>query len=245
MRNIKLVVEYDGSDFSGWQFQPNAVTVQGELERSLSRLTQNQVKLTAAGRTDAGVHALGQVANFHTNSHLPVETIRRGGNAMLAKSIRILLADDVSESFSARFSARARTYRYVISKWPKAVGRMYSWHCHYKLNIDPMQRACKSILGENDFEAFCQAGAQLDHYRCNVKSAAWFEKDDDLIFEVTANRFVHNMVRILVGTFVEIGRGKRVAEDMRIILQSKDRKQAGPTVPAHGLFLVSVEYSDI
>lgn len=244
MRNIKLVVEYDGSDFSGWQFQPNAVTVQGELKRSLSTLTQSEVKLTAAGRTDAGVHALGQVANFHTNSQLPLQTIKRGGNALLPGSIRILSVDEVSESFSARFSARARKYRYVISKRPRAVGRMYSWFCPYKLNVGPMQHACNFILGENDFKAFCQAGAQLKHYRCNVSSAVWFEKDDDLIFEVTANRFVHNMVRILVGTFVEIGREKRDPEDMPTILESKDRKQAGPTVPAHGLFLVSVEYSD-
>ncbi|NIA28607.1 MAG: tRNA pseudouridine(38-40) synthase TruA [Actinobacteria bacterium] len=244
MRNIKLVVEYDGSDFSGWQYQPNAVTVQGELERSLSNLTQSKVRLTAAGRTDAGVHALGQVANFHTNSQLPAETIKRGGNAMLAKSIRIVSADEVSESFSARFSARVRKYRYVISKRPKAIGRMYSWFCPYKLNVDPMQQACTFILGENDFEAFCHAGAKLEHYRCNVLSALWFEKNDDLIFEVTANRFVHNMVRILAGTFVEIGRGKRTPEDMQAILESKDRKQAGATVPAHGLFLVSVGYFD-
>ncbi len=245
MRNIKLVVEYDGSDFSGWQFQPNVITAQGELERSLSHLTQSQVKLIAAGRTDAGVHALGQVVNFHTNSHLPVETIRRGGNAMLPKSIRILFAVEESQGFSARFSATARTYRYVISKKPRAIGRMYSWYCPYKLSVDPMQRACKFILGEKDFGAFCQAGAQLNHHRCNVKSAAWLEKKDDLIFEVTANRFVHNMVRILVGTFVEIGRGKRTPEEMALILESKDRRVAGPTVPAQGLFLVSVEYPDI
>lgn len=244
MRNIKLVVEYDGSDFSGWQFQPNAVTVQGELERSLAQLTQSQVKLTAAGRTDAGVHALGQVANFHTNSRLSAEIIRRGGNALLVRSIRILDAQDVSDSFSARFSAKARTYRYVIAKRVRAVGRMYAWYCPYKLNVDFMQRACEFILGENDFQAFCQTGAQLDHYRCNVMSAAWIEKDDDLVFEITANRFVHNMVRILVGTFVEMGRGKRKSEEMTTVLESGDRRMAGPTVPALGLFLVAVEYVD-
>jgi tRNA pseudouridine38-40 synthase len=242
MRNIKLVLEYDGTDFNGWQFQPDQRTVQGEVEAGLSRLTQETVKTFCAGRTDTGVHALGQVINFHYQGRLPVQTLLLGGNALLPRDVRILAAEEVAENFHSRYSARSRRYRYHISTETCAVGRQYCWYLPQALDVNAMDLAVQDLLGEHDFESFCQAGSGLDHYRCFVQAVAWRRQDRQIVFDITANRFVHNMVRIIVGTSVNIGRGYTSASAMKQILNEKDRKTAGPTVPAHGLFLVQVGY---
>ena len=242
MRNIRLVLEYDGTDFSGWQCQPELRTIQGEVERSLSQVTQEKIKLTTAGRTDTGVHALGQVANFFTKSRLPVETFKRGGNAVLPKDIRILDASQVSDTFNSRFSAKARHYHYIIRKTPFAIGRSYAWYIRQALDVPTMNSACKFLVGENDFQSFCQAGANVTHYRSNVLYAKWTENNEQITFEIGANRFLHNMVRILVGTFVDLGKHKLTVNDISSIIEEKDRRVAGQTAPALGLFLVRVEY---
>ena len=242
MRNIKLIIEYDGTDFCGWQRQPNVPSVQQEIERSLSQITQQDVKLTTAGRTDTGVHAVGQVANFQTASELTTDVFIRGGNALLPASIRLKSAEEVDLDFNARYSAKSRQYRYLINKKPIALGRQYSYYLQDELNVDAMNKACEHLIGEHDFEAFCQAGALLDHYRCNVKFAKWEIVNNGLVFEIKANRFVHNMVRIIVGTCLRVGRLKIEPIEMLNILNSKDRKQAGATVPPHGLCLIKVEY---
>jgi len=242
MRNIKLVIEYDGAEFFGWQSQPNVRTVQDELERSLASITQQAVKLKSAGRTDTGVHALGQVANFCTESLLPTETFMRGGNALLSRDVRILSAAEVDLSFSARFSARSRSYRYVISKQPTAISRNFSWYLSAPLNVEAMRDASQVLLGENDYQSFCQAGVNLSHYRCNVLRVSLTEEESCIVFEITANRFLHNMVRIIMGTLVEVGQGKITPEDVKRILLARDRRHAGVTAPAQGLFLVSVNY---
>ena len=242
MRNIKIIIEYDGTDFYGWQIQPNVKTVQGEIERSLSQITQSEIKLTASGRTDTGVHATGQVTNFKSDTDLTLTSIVKGGNALMPYSIRIQSAEEVGLRFHSRFDAKSRRYRYLINALPIAIGRQYSWYYPHELDLEEMNIACSHLLGDNDFKAFCQSGAQLDHYRCNVKSAHWTNKEKNLTFEIEASRFVHNMVRIIVGTCLDVG-GKRINPDfVKEILLSKDRKNAGTTVPAHGLCLVAVEY---
>jgi len=242
MRNIKLTVEYDGTDFCGYQVQVNDRTVQAELERSLSMLTDETVRLTAAGRTDSGVHARGQIVNFKTESRLPLDVFVRGGNTRLPKDVRILKAEHVADDFNARASAKRRTYRYFVTKRNRAVGRQYAWYYWNSLDVKKMNAACTDVLGVHDFQSFCQAKAVVDHYLCDVRYAFWRETEHELIFEICANRFLHNMVRTLVGTMVEMGDSRLQSASMPQILAGRNRSAAGATAPAHGLFLEKVEY---
>ncbi|MBN2413621.1 tRNA pseudouridine(38-40) synthase TruA [candidate division KSB1 bacterium] len=242
MRNIKLEIEYDGTNFCGWQIQTNVRTVQEELEKALTQLTREKIRVYCAGRTDSGVHALGQIVNFKTESRLPEYVFQVGLNGILSKDIRVINAEEAEDDFNSRFSAKSRTYRYDIITRPVAVGREYAWYFKKKLNMAKMQDASSLIIGSHDFKSFCQAGADVNHYLCDVFEAAWLEIDDKLIFNITANRFLHNMVRILVGTFVKIGTGSINVDDMKHILKAKNRIKAGPTAPPHGLFLVKVFY---
>jgi len=242
LRNIKLTIEYDGTDFCGWQIQASDRTVQEEIERSMSMLIDSPVRITGAGRTDSGVHALAQAANFKTDSELPLDVFVRGGNSRLPHDVRIVSAEEVADDFSARYSAKSRLYRYVITKRQKAVGRRYCWYYWNPLNIEKMNAACTAILGTQDFQSFCQAKAEVDHYLCDVHYAFWRETKDELVFEIRANRFLHNMVRILVGTMVEIGDARLQSSTMVEILAARNRAAAGATAPAPGLFLVEIEY---
>jgi len=242
VRNIKLTLEYDGSGFCGWQYQPGQRSVQGELESALGQLVQSKTTVIAAGRTDSGVHALGQVANFHTLSVLPAATFVRGANALLPPDVRVLAAAEVAESFNARYDALSRAYRYRISTRPRAVGRQYTWHLPRPLDLEAMAAGAAALLGEHDFVSFCQSGSGLEHHRCHVYAARWRREGDELIFEIRANRFVHNMVRIIVGTCVEIGCRARQPGAVAEILAARERSAAGRTAPAHGLFLLQIFY---
>ena len=241
-RNIKLIIEYDGTEFCGWQKQLNDRTVQEEVERSLSLLTGESVKTIAAGRTDSGVHARGQVVNIKTESQLPISAFIRGGNSRLPGDVRIVSAESVDEDFNARYSAVRRYYRYYISKRQRAVDRQYSWYYWSELNVHTMQKAAQYILGSQDFKSFCQKNALVEHYICEVYKARWLQFDEYICFEICANRFLHNMVRTLVGTMVEIGAGKMLPERMQDVLSARDRACAGSTAPALGLFLEKVDY---
>ncbi|HNR66796.1 MAG TPA: tRNA pseudouridine(38-40) synthase TruA [bacterium] len=241
-RNIKLTLEYDGSDFCGWQIQPNLRTVQGEVEKAICGLTGQMVRVITAGRTDTGVHARGQVINFLSDSRLSCAVFVRGLNALLPPDVRVLAAEQAPDDFNSRFSARQRTYRYSLCTRPFAIGRKYAWTVPCVLDLLAMQEASKWLLGEQDFRAFCHAGADVNHYRCRVTAADWLTAGDQLYFVIRANRFLHNMVRIIVGTCVEIGRGRWRPDDMALIIASGDRCQAGPTAPAHGLTLESIDY---
>ncbi len=242
MRNILLTLEYDGTHFSGWQRQPKARTVQQVVEEALARLLQESVTLFTAGRTDAGVHALAQNANFKTKSKLGLKTLHRGANALLSDDVRVITVERVDEDFHARFSALQRHYRYIISKRQLAIGRQYAWYCPYALEIEYMRKACQYVLGEQDFRSFCKANSDVDHHRCRVFSAEWQESGEELIFFIAANRFLHNMVRTLVGTFVNIGRRKNSPLYMLNVLNARDRRCAGPTVPPYGLYLEKIIY---
>jgi len=242
MRNIKLLIEYDGTDFVGWQWQPKGRSVEAELRRSLKQLLQEQPKIFGAGRTDSGVHALGQVANFKTGSALKLTQIRDGLNYYLSHDIRILKSDEVADDFHARYSAKSRLYRYVISRYQPAIGRQYVWFYKPALDFSLMKQATSFLLGNHSFRAFSRPNPKEVHYRCRVQEAEWKENGSRLIFEIRANRFLHNMVRIIVGTLLEIGRGRNSPEVILNMLREEDKAWAGPAVPPQGLFLVKVEY---
>lgn len=242
MRNIKLTLEYDGTDFCGWQWQPKGRTVQGTLQSSLKKLLQESPTVIAAGRTDAGVHALGQVVNFKTKSILDLNSIRLGLNSFLPRDVTILEAEEEDEKFNARFDAVKRMYRYVITKRPRAVGRQYSWYCKFNLDLDKIKNASEFLIGEHVFSAFSRADDEETHYLCNVESVQWQETKDEIILEICANRFLHNMVRIIIGTMVEVGRGRLAPEEIKEILKTRDRNRIGFTVPPQGLFLIKVYY---
>jgi tRNA pseudouridine38-40 synthase len=242
MRNIKLVLEYDGTRFFGWQAQPNARTVQVELERSLALLTRESIRVLCAGRTDTGVHAYGQVVNFFITTNLPLKAFVNGTNALLPPDIRVLSAQEAPPEFHARFSAKSRSYRYVIRDHPSALQRLYSWYVSQPLDIEAMQQASNLILGEHDFKSFCHAEPDNPHFLCFVLQAVWKNVNDLLYFDIRANRFLHHMVRVLVATFVEIGKGRMNLVEFQAVCEAHDRGKAGPTAPAHGLFLMHVDY---
>lgn len=242
VRNIKLLVEYDGTDYCGWQRQENGRTIQGEIESALQRLIQEQVSVIGAGRTDAGVHARGQVGNFRTESALRVHEFKSSLNALLPHDIIIHEAEEVPLEFHARYSATGRAYSYHISRKPAALMRNYCWYLQYELRIDPMRKAAAAILGEHDFGSFCKSAGELDDHRCVVSHACWELNESDLVFTIRANRFLHGMVRALVGTMVDVGRGYVTLDDFLRIHKLQDRAEAGMAAPAKGLILETVTY---
>lgn len=241
-KNIKLTIEYDGTDFCGWQVQPGKRTVQGEIEHALKMLSGQNIRITASGRTDSGVHALGQVANFIIESVLPMQAYKLGLDRLLPPDITIHDAAVERISFNARRDAKRRIYRYIISKVTKSVGRQYSWKPRFRLQTHPMKMAAEFLAGEHDFSAFCKTASNTGDCSSVVYRSEFLENDSELIFEIEAIRYFHNMIRIIVGTLAEVGRGKLQPEDFNRIILSKNRNLAGPTAPAHGLYLVKVLY---
>jgi len=245
MRNIKLIIEYDGTNYQGWQVQPGDPTVQGTLEEKLSRLTGERIHLFGSGRTDSGVHALGQVAHFKTQSQMDTHTIQRALNSLLPSDIMIQKVEEVGEGFHARKHSKSKVYEYRIlnRKLRSVFHRGYIWHVPQKLNLAEMKKATQSLIGEHDFSAFRTVGSPTRTAVRRVIRAEWKKGRGGLIrFEIEANGFLKQMVRSIVGTLVEIGKGKKKASDLRKVLNSKDRKEAGPTAPYQGLFLKEVKY---
>jgi tRNA pseudouridine38-40 synthase len=242
MRNIRLVIEYDGTNYCGWQRQENGRTIQGEVEKVLGSVLQEHIELLGAGRTDAGVHARGQVANFRTGSSLLPGDLYRALNGLLPEDIAVHRIEEVPPEFHARYSARERVYSYTISRRPTALTRLYAWHVKCDVNVDAMRWAASSICGVHDFQAFCKAGANVNHHRCDVRTARWDSHDGILTFTIRADRFLHGMVRALVGTMVDVGRGYTDPGGFVRILECKDRSEAGQAAPAKGLVLEEVVY---
>lgn len=242
MRNIRLLLEYDGTNYVGWQRQENGRSIQGEIEDVLEKMLQERPNVIGAGRTDAGVHARGQVANFRTQTHLGVEEIHGGLNGLLPDDIVVHQTKEVPLDFHARFSAKERTYSYHIIFKPQALFRKYAWHVKCSLNLHRMKVAADSITGSHDFESFCKANSEVNDYQCTVSISRWSMSGSSLLYEIRANRFLHGMVRTLVGTMVDIGRGYVPLQNFLEILGKKDRKEAGMTAPARGLVLESVLY---
>ena len=248
MRNLKLVLSYDGTEFSGWQVQPGAATVQGALALAIGRVTGENILPQGSGRTDAGVHALGQVASFGTQSPIPPENLVIALNDILPGAIRVLEASEVPGEFHARKSARAKTYRYRMYRGAicSPFITRYVWHYPYPLDEDQMQEVAGMIVGERDFTSFAAVDPERGREEMsNVRqifSSSWERQSDEFVYTVHGNGFLHHMVRNLVGTFVLAGKGALKASDLTRILEARSRSAAGATAPASGLCLVNVEY---
>ena len=230
----------------GWQKQPNKLNIQGEIETVIENITKEKVDLIASGRTDAGVHALGQVANFKTNSNIPIEKIAIAINSQLKNSIRIKNAEEVPERFHSRYNCKRKTYRYIIdnSKYGSSIYRNLTYHMPIKLNVNEMKKAIKYFEGEHDFKAFKSSGTSSKSSVRTIYKAEIRQKDENIIIELTGNGFLYNMVRIISGTLVDVGLGKIRTDDIIKIIEDQDRKKAGKTLPPQGLFLVKVEYEE-
>jgi tRNA pseudouridine38-40 synthase len=250
MRNLKIVLAYDGSEFSGWQVQPDAATIQGTLASAIGRVTGEKVLPQGSGRTDAGVHALAQVATFATESPIPAQNLVKALNDMLPPSIRVLHASEEPLDFHARKSAYAKTYRYRIYRGAICSPFLarYVWHYPFPLDEDAMQRAASFVIGEHDYTSFAAVDSERgreDEAIFNQRTifvSTWGRADEELVYAVRGNGFLHHMVRNLVGTFVLVGKDTLKPKDITGILAARNRSAAGATAPASGLYLVGVEY---
>lgn len=245
MKNFRLTIEYDGSAFHGWQIQPDCPTIQDEIQKILSMMTKSDIIVSSSGRTDAGVHALAQVAHFTSDTTIAPEKFLIALNSMLPPGILIKECAYTDPDFHARFSARQKTYRYRILNrhLPVAIGRQYLWHIRQPLDLDAMERAAAHLLGSHDFKSFEGSGSPRAHTIREIYEARFERKKDDMIeFTITGNGFLKFMVRNIVGTLAEVGLGKIGSDEFKEILGSCNRDNAGPTAPPQGLFLMNVEY---
>jgi tRNA pseudouridine38-40 synthase len=244
IKNFKITMEYDGSGYHGWQRQKNDRTIQEEIEKAIHTITGQSVSVTGSGRTDAGVHAYAQVANFKCDTHLGAQDLSGGLNALTADDIVILDCEETADAFHARFDVKSKIYVYRILNRPNpaAIGRQYAWHIRKELNRQAMRAAIAHLIGSHDFKAFEGTGSPRSHTTRNVFKANLVEEDDCLAVEIEADGFLRFMVRNIVGTLVDVGLGKMAPDKFKFILESRDRALAGATAPAHGLFLKSVLY---
>jgi tRNA pseudouridine38-40 synthase len=240
MRNIRITLEYDGGPFSGWQVQPGKRTIQGEIMRAVSKLAGEAVKVIGAGRTDAGVHAVGQVANFNIATGHSVETIRDALNGNLPQEIYVKKAEEVPAGFHARFDAYSKTYQYIFILKRTALWRDRFLSIRADIDIKRMRAAASRLQGERDFSCFASS-SDGETGRCRIISTSIIEQPPLLVFEVTADRFLYNMVRAMAGSLLEVGRGKDL--DIDSIIESKERSSAGPTLPPYSLYLMGVRYA--
>jgi tRNA pseudouridine38-40 synthase len=242
--NIKLTLEYDGTNYHGWQIQPQGESIQSVLERAVSTFLGTATRVTGSGRTDAGVHALGQVANFLSSREFDRHRILRGLNALTPPDITITDAEIVSDSFDARRDGRSRVYEYRIlnRSTPSPFHLNRAWHVHEPLDLDAMRRAIACLVGEHDFSSFRASGCDAAHPVRKVYGTSLEQYGELLVYNVEATAFLRHMVRNIVGTLVEIGRGSRAPQSFSQLLEARDRIQAGPTAPACGLYLIAVKY---
>lgn len=244
MRNVKMILEYDGTNYCGWQTQTNGVTVQAVMEKCIGKIIGRKVHVTASGRTDSGVHALGQVVNVKTFFPMDDLSFSRALNSMLPKDIAVKKIETVPEDFSSLKNARWKKYRYVIyeNSVPSPLLARTSWYMPVALDIRRMRSAGAVLVGEHDFASFMGARSSAKTTIRNITALSLRKKGENLILEITGSGFLKYMVRNIVGTLVEAGKGRFTAKDVKEILTAKNRKTAGPTAPPHGLFLVEVGY---
>lgn len=242
-KRIKLTVAYDGTDYCGFQVQPNAPTIEGELNKHLSALFNEDIKVIGASRTDAGVHALCNVAVFDTESRMPGEKVSYALNQRLPEDIRIQKSEEVAADFHPRHCDSEKTYEYRITRgeFPVPTKRLYSYFTYHNPDVSLMQKAAGYLVGEHDFKSFCSIKAEVESTVRTIYQLDVEEQGTDIVIRVRGNGFLYNMVRIIVGTLMEVGKGKILPENMPEILTACDREAAGPTAPAHGLMLVKYE----
>jgi tRNA pseudouridine38-40 synthase len=250
MRTLHLTIAYDGTDFFGWQWQPAQRTVQGVLESAFEKIADPTSRAVASGRTDTGVHALGQAVNISIASRLDTATLQRALNARLPDDVVVLSVVEASDTFNAIDDSRGKRYRYVIddSPWPDLFSRRYAWHVRQRLNVDEMHLAIQSLAGQHDFKGYESSGSQRVTTVRTIRefqvARSEYQNGERVLIEVEADGFLYNMVRNLVGTLVEVGRGKRPPTWPAEVLAAKDRRLAGMTAPPHGLYLLQVYFDE-
>lgn len=243
-KRVRLIVAYDGTNYHGWQVQNNGITIESELNRCLSELLAEPIEVIGASRTDAGVHALGNVAVFDTNARMPAEKISYALNQRLPEDIRIQKSEEVPADWHPRYCDSRKTYEYHIYRGEFALPtkRLYSLFTYHKLDVEKMQTAAEYFVGEHDFKSFCQVNAQVKSTVRTVTKMQVYEEGPEVIIRVTGNGFLYNMVRIMAGTLLEVGQGKRSPLEIPDMIAARNREAAGPTAPAHGLILVKYEF---
>lgn len=244
MKRVRLIVAYDGTNYHGWQIQDNGITIESELNRCLTALLGEEIQVIGASRTDAGVHAMGNVAVFDTENRMPAEKISYALNQRLPEDIRIQKSEEVPPDWHPRYCDSRKTYEYRIyrGEFPMPVKRLYSYFTYRPLDVKRMREAAGFLVGEHDFKSFCQTGAQVESTVRTLYSLEVEEQGADLVIRVCGNGFLYNMVRIIAGTLLEAGQGKRTPESMADVLAAKNRSAAGPTAPACGLMLMKYEF---
>jgi tRNA pseudouridine38-40 synthase len=243
MKNLKVTIQYNGENYCGWQKQPDSLGIQGTIQNAIYEITKEEVKLNASGRTDAGVHALGQVANFKLELSIPADKIPNALNAKLPKDISIIACTEVDDEFHSRYSAKGKRYRYLIynNMYRSPIYKDTSYHVRYDLDFEKMCEEAKHLIGEHDFKGFMSSGSSVNDTVRTIYDITLEKQENLIILEVEGNGFLYNMVRIIVGTLVDIGRGK-INESLKDIINSKNRGKCGHTAPPHGLFLKKVDY---
>lgn len=243
-KRVRLTVAYDGTAYHGWQIQPGVITIESKLNECLSELLKEDIQVIGASRTDSGVHAMGNIAVFDTESRMPAEKISYALNQRLPEDIRIQQSEEVPSEWHPRHCESRKTYEYRIyrAEFPMPVKRLYALFTYHKLDVEKMKQAAGYLIGEHDFKSFCQVGAQVESTVRTIYSIEVLEEGRELIIRVCGGGFLYNMVRIIVGTLLEVGQGKRAPEELPAILEKKDRSAAGPTAPAHGLMLMKYEF---
>ena len=242
MSNYKLIIQYDGTNYCGWQIQNNGISVQKTIVDSVKILTGEEVNLVGSGRTDSGVHALGQVANFKSDQDLEPKKFSYSLNSILPKDISVKDIEIVNENFHSRFDARKRSYLYLFSKTKSPFYDNYSYRYFNEINIRNMNELGKLLSGEKDFTSFCKKESDVENKICNVFNIHWKETGDFVIFFIEANRFLHGMVRTIIGTLLSVSKSGNAEEEIIRIIKAKNREEAGESVPAKGLFLYKVKY---
>lgn len=244
MRNIKVTIEYDGTNYHGWQIQPNAITVQAALQDALAKITKTQTLIIGAGRTDTGVHAAGQVANFHTRSQMPPLAFQKALNATLPRDIVIINVEEVSPDFHARFTAVSRTYRYTILNraYPSALLRNSAYFFPKPVDVQRASTVCQSLVGVRDFSSFQRSGSGRINPICEIYQCRCWQEADLVYFEIEADAFLRGMVRAIVGTVLKLHEKEDGIDQLKEILDARERSTAGASVPPHGLSLLCVKY---
>lgn len=242
MNNYKMIIQYDGTNYAGWQIQLNARTIQQEIINAIKILLKEDVNLIGSGRTDSGVHAIGQVANFRTEQEIDLYKFRFSLNSILPEDISIISIDKVDENFHSRFDAKRRTYFYLISQFKSPFYKKYSFFYPQEIELTKLQDLSMLFLGKKNFSAFCKKKSEVENKFCEVSEISWSRKSDLIVFNISADRFLHGMVRAIVGTLLKSVNVENPEDYINQVFISEDREAAGEAVPAKGLFLQKVEY---